>query len=188
MYSVALALVPLDSTSRAVTQQAAPAKRRLLLVPAQRRIRIARSHATVARNYPKTLRPRNPSTHNAAGHPQVDTPGASHSRYRPLDQSPRNIGLRSNGRCSPPALYSCHSKALGRKKRSPMCKAWLLFVLLAALAVAGCVSQGQFLDSKQAMAMQTAVSPRAIRDELSRGDAHCDFARSYPTLPCKVPG
>ena len=33
-----------------------------------------------------------------------------------------------------------------------------VFVLLAALTGAGCVSQAQFLDSKQAMAMQTAVS------------------------------
>src|SRR5262249_16106780 len=39
-----------------------------------------------------------------------------------------------------------------------MCKLCRRFVLLAVLAVAGCVSQGQFLDSKQAMAMQTAVS------------------------------
>ena len=34
----------------------------------------------------------------------------------------------------------------------------ILVALIAALAVAGCVSQGQFLDSKQAMAMQTALN------------------------------
>ena len=39
-----------------------------------------------------------------------------------------------------------------------MFKSYTFFVLLAALAVAGCVSQGQFLDSKQQMAMQTATS------------------------------
>ena len=31
-------------------------------------------------------------------------------------------------------------------------------LLVAALAAAGCVSQAQFLDGKQGMAMQTAVS------------------------------
>ena len=36
-------------------------------------------------------------------------------------------------------------------------KAYTFCVLMAALAVVGRVSQGQFLDSKQPMAMQTAV-------------------------------
>ena len=39
-----------------------------------------------------------------------------------------------------------------------MSKPFIPVALVAALAVAGCASQGQFLDSKQAMAMQTAVS------------------------------
>ena len=39
-----------------------------------------------------------------------------------------------------------------------MSKPFTPVVLMAAPAVAGCVSQSQFLDSKQAMAMQTAVS------------------------------
>ena len=55
-------------------------------------------------------------------------------------------------------------------------KAWTCFVLMAALTIAGCVSQGQFLDSKQAMAMQTAVNrgqfemncPNAMGTVLSR--------------------
>jgi hypothetical protein len=34
----------------------------------------------------------------------------------------------------------------------------VLLVLVVVLAGAGCVSQGQFLDGKQGMAMQTAVS------------------------------
>ena len=54
-----------------------------------------------------------------------------------------------------------------------MCKACLLFVLLAVLAVAGCVSQGQFLDSKQAMAMQTAVS---------RGQFEMNCPEATPTV------
>ena len=37
-------------------------------------------------------------------------------------------------------------------------KAWTFFGLMAALAVVGCATQSQFLDSKQPMAMQTAVS------------------------------
>ena len=40
-----------------------------------------------------------------------------------------------------------------------MCKPCTIFtVLIAALTVAGCVSQSQFLDSKQAMAMQTVLN------------------------------
>jgi hypothetical protein len=39
-----------------------------------------------------------------------------------------------------------------------MFKTYLFSVLMAALAGAGCATQSQFLDSKQAMAMQTAVS------------------------------
>ncbi len=37
-------------------------------------------------------------------------------------------------------------------------RAAALLALILGLGTAGCVSQGQFLDSKQAMAMQTAVS------------------------------
>jgi len=54
-----------------------------------------------------------------------------------------------------------------------MCKACILFVLLAALAMVGCVSQGQFLDSKQAMAMQTAVT---------RGQFEMNCPEAAPTL------
>ena len=39
-----------------------------------------------------------------------------------------------------------------------MAKPFIHVAFMAALAVAGCASQGQFLDSKQAMAMQTAVT------------------------------
>ena len=39
-----------------------------------------------------------------------------------------------------------------------MCRVFTSLVLVAALAGAGCVSQTQFLDNKQAMAMQTATS------------------------------
>src|SRR5262249_40777980 len=46
------------------------------------------------------------------------------------------------------------SKALGSKRRSPMDKAYVCCVLLAGLAVVGCASQGQFLDTKQDMALQ----------------------------------
>jgi hypothetical protein len=54
-----------------------------------------------------------------------------------------------------------------------MCKAFILFVLLAVLAVTGCVSQTQFLDSKQPMAMQTA---------LSRGQFEMNCPEATPVL------
>ena len=54
-----------------------------------------------------------------------------------------------------------------------MCKACMFFVLLAVLVVVGCVSQGQFLDSKQPMAMQTAVS---------RGQLEMNCAEATPTV------
>ena len=54
-----------------------------------------------------------------------------------------------------------------------MCKACMFFVLLAVLGVAGCVSQGQFLDSKQPMAMQTAVR---------RGQFEMNCPEATPTL------
>ena len=54
-----------------------------------------------------------------------------------------------------------------------MCKGRLLFVLLEVLAVAGCVSQSQFLDNKQAMAMQTAVS---------RGQFEMNCPEATPTV------
>ena len=54
-----------------------------------------------------------------------------------------------------------------------MCKTCLFCVLMAALAVAGCVSQGQFLDSKQPMAMQTAVS---------RGQFEMNCPQATPTV------
>ena len=65
-------------------------------------------------------------------------------------------------------------------------KTYLCCVLLAALAVAGCVSQGQFLDSKQPMAMQTAVS---------RGQFEMNCPEATPTVisrdviqpACKAP-
>jgi hypothetical protein len=52
----------------------------------------------------------------------------------------------------------------------------ILTVLIAALTVSGCVSQGQFLDNKQAMAMQTVLNrarfemqcPEATATVLSR--------------------
>jgi len=64
-------------------------------------------------------------------------------------------------------------KALGRKRRSPMRKACILFVLLAVLAGAGCVSQSQFLNSKQPMAMQTA---------LGRGQFEMNCPQATPVL------
>ena len=54
-----------------------------------------------------------------------------------------------------------------------MCKAFILFVLLAVLVVTGCVSQTQFLDSKQPMAMQTA---------LSRGQFEMNCPEATPVL------
>ena len=54
-----------------------------------------------------------------------------------------------------------------------MCKVCTLFVFLAVLAMTGCVSQGQFLDSKQPMAMQTA---------LRRGQFEMNCPEATPTL------
>jgi hypothetical protein len=39
-----------------------------------------------------------------------------------------------------------------------MLKMWTFSALMAALALAGCASQSQFLNSKQGMAVQTAMS------------------------------
>ena len=73
-------------------------------------------------------------------------------------------------------------------------KACTFFVLIAALAVVGCVSQGQFLDSKQPMAMQTAVSrgqfemncpeatPTVISREVTVGVASGQFISNCPRL------
>ena len=66
----------------------------------------------------------------------------------------------------------CSGKALESKRRSLM-KAWTFFVLMAALAVVGCVTQSQFLDNKQAMAMQTAVS---------RGQFEMNCPQATPTI------
>ena len=52
-------------------------------------------------------------------------------------------------------------------------KAWIVFALMAAMAVVGCATQGQFLDSKQTMAMQTAVS---------RGQFEMNCPEATPTL------
>jgi hypothetical protein len=52
-------------------------------------------------------------------------------------------------------------------------KIWTFFVPIAMLAVVGCVSQGQFLDSKQPMAMQTAVS---------RGQFEMNCPQATPTV------
>jgi hypothetical protein len=49
----------------------------------------------------------------------------------------------------------------------------MLLALTATLAVAGCATQAQFLDSKQAMAMQTAVG---------RGQYEMNCAQATPTL------
>ena len=54
-----------------------------------------------------------------------------------------------------------------------MFKTGIGFVLMAALAVAGCMSQSQFLNSKQDMAIQTA---------LTRGQFEMDCPQATPTL------
>ena len=54
-----------------------------------------------------------------------------------------------------------------------MCKVCVLFVFLAVLAVTGCVSQSQFLDGKQPMAMQTAAR---------RGQFEMNCPEATPTL------
>ena len=54
-----------------------------------------------------------------------------------------------------------------------MCQASRFLGLLAVLAVAGCATQTQFLDSKHAMAMQTAVS---------RGQFEMHCPEAQPTL------
>jgi hypothetical protein len=54
-----------------------------------------------------------------------------------------------------------------------MCKICTLFVFLAVLVVTGCVSQSQFLDNKQPMAMQTAVR---------RGQFEMNCPEATPTL------
>src|SRR5262245_64196200 len=54
-----------------------------------------------------------------------------------------------------------------------MGKMCTLFVFLAVLAVTGCVSQSQFLDNKQPMAMQTAVR---------RGQFEMNCPEATPTL------
>jgi len=52
----------------------------------------------------------------------------------------------------------------------------IVATLIAALSGAGCASQAQFLDSKQAMAMQTAVS---------RGQFEINCAAATETLLSK---
>jgi hypothetical protein len=52
-------------------------------------------------------------------------------------------------------------------------KAYACFRLMAVLAVVGCATQGQFLDSKQALAMQTAVS---------RGQFEMNCPEATPTV------
>jgi hypothetical protein len=54
-----------------------------------------------------------------------------------------------------------------------MYKACVLYVLLAVLAVAGCMSQSELLNSKQGMAMQTA---------LSRGQFEMNCPEATPVL------
>jgi len=54
-----------------------------------------------------------------------------------------------------------------------MCKVCTLCVFLVVLAVTGCVSQSQFLDTKQPMAMQTAVR---------RGQFEMNCPEATPTL------
>jgi hypothetical protein len=54
-----------------------------------------------------------------------------------------------------------------------MCQASRFLGLLAVLAVAGCATQSQLLDSNQAMAMQTAVS---------RGQFEMNCPEAQPTL------
>ena len=54
-----------------------------------------------------------------------------------------------------------------------MRKACILFVLLAVLAVTGCMSQSQFLNSKQPMAIQTA---------LGRGQFEMNCPQATPVL------
>jgi hypothetical protein len=52
-------------------------------------------------------------------------------------------------------------------------KAYACFGLMATLAVVGCATQGQFLDSKQALAMQTAVN---------RGKFEMNCTEATPTV------
>ena len=42
-----------------------------------------------------------------------------------------------------------------------MVKVWAFLVVCTAVAVGGCATSAQFLDSKQSMAVQTAVAVRA---------------------------
>ena len=57
-----------------------------------------------------------------------------------------------------------------------MRKACASALLVVALCAAACESNTQFLDAKQGMAVETAVSRGQIRDELLGSDAECPLA------------
>jgi len=60
-----------------------------------------------------------------------------------------------------------------RKRRSFMSKSFTILALIVLLVSTGCTTQAQFLDSKQGMAMQTAVS---------RGQFEMNCPQATPTL------
>jgi hypothetical protein len=60
-----------------------------------------------------------------------------------------------------------------KKRRSRMFQSLSIWALIGAVGFAGCASQAQFLDNKQAMAMQTAVS---------RGQFEMNCPQVTPTL------
>ena len=68
-----------------------------------------------------------------------------------------------------------------------MSKSLTIWALIASLAVAGCMTEGQFLASRQPTAIQIGREPRAIRNELSRRNRRGAFTRAhtaaYPGTP-----
>jgi hypothetical protein len=64
---------------------------------------------------------------------------------------------------------------------SDMSKAWTLSALIGILAAAGCTTQQQFLNSKQDMAMQTAVN--RARFEMNCPEATGTVLSSEVTQP-----
>ena len=68
-----------------------------------------------------------------------------------------------------------------------MSKSLTIWALIAPLAVAGCMTEGQFLASRQPTAIEVGREPRAIRNELSRRNRRGAFTRAhaaaYPGTP-----
>jgi hypothetical protein len=68
-----------------------------------------------------------------------------------------------------------------------MSKALASCVIMAALVAAGCVTQTQFLDDRQAMAVQTAVSRGQFELNCPAATGTVSRKRSFSPF-CRVPG